>query len=609
MYGFLKKVPLFAGLPEEDLNRLCEMVEEVHLPAGSDLFTEGSQGDRAYIIKSGQIEIVKQSEGREILLAVRQPGEVIGEMSLLEATPRNASGRAQTDSVLLAITHEQLNQLLNTSPSAARAMLHTFTSRLRVSELMSRQSEKLAQLGTLTAGIAHELNNPSAAAQRGAEQLSTAIDRLQSALLAIQGSGLSEDQRNSLKELDAQARRCAVRPVNLSPLELSDREYEIEIWLEGRQFENGWEYAPSLVNLGFDSTGITDLTSKFSDLQIPHLLSWLSAIYTIYSLLEEIRMGTDRISEVVNSLKSYVYLDQAPVQEVDIHEGLDNTLTLLHSKASDRVKIHRKYADSLPRVHANGSELNQVWTNIINNSLEAIDGQGQITLRTHRQGEWVIVEIRDNGLGIPAEAQSKIFSPFFTTKPVGKGTGLGLNISYNIIVKHGGDIKLFSKPGDTCFQVWLPAASDKGKNHTMPISSINRPDDGQLRQILINNRRIAVVGISERKERPAYSVPAYLQSKGYQIYPVNPTLQEVLGEKAYPDLKSVPEPIDIVLIFRRSDMVPPIVEDAIQVGANVVWMQEGIINEAAAVAAREAGLQVVMDTCMRAQHIRLVQKD
>ncbi len=456
MYDFFRKIPLFQDLPREDLERLCELVEEVQLPAGSELFSEGSKGDRAYIIRDGEIEIYKNSAGREVLLAVRKSGEVIGEISLLESSPRLATGRARVDSQLIAISQEQFDHLLDTSPSAARAILHTVTQRLRSTELSLRQSEKLAQLGTLTAGIAHEINNPASAAQRGASQLQDAVSRLQRDHLALSRFELDDAQREKLLELDAQARRCANEPVTLSSLERGDREEALEDWLDGQHLENTWKLAPMLVNLGFQQDQLEEMAQHFTPKQFITVVHWLDSSFTIYALLAEITVGAGRIGEIVRALKSYVYLDQAPVQPVDVHEGLDNTLVILRNKLKHGVTVHREYEHDLPKIYGYGSELNQVWTNIIDNAIDAMDGQGEITLRTHHDNEWVIVEIEDMGPGIPSEIQTKIFNPFFTTKPVGKGTGLGLNISYNIIHKHGGEIKLTSNPGKTCFQVRLP---------------------------------------------------------------------------------------------------------------------------------------------------------
>jgi hypothetical protein len=235
--------------------------------------------------------------------------------------------------------------------------------------------------------------------------------------------------------------------------------------------------------------------------------------------------------------------------------SLDNTLVMLRS-SEKRVRVQREYAPGPLRIQAYGSELNQVWTNIIDNAVDAMDGRGEITLRTRLDGDWVMVEIEDNGPGIPEAIVEKIFSPFFTTKPVGRGTGLGLNISYNIVQKHGGELKVYSRAGKTVFQVRLPVSLNAAQGGGAPLDAIPQPSEGQLKEILADARVIAVVGISAQEDAPAHTVPAYLQRKGYRIIPVNPNLEQALGEKAYPDLLAVPEPVDVVQIFRRSEAVP-----------------------------------------------------
>jgi predicted CoA-binding protein/signal transduction histidine kinase len=413
--------------------------------------------------------------------------------------------------------------------------------------------------------------------------------------------------RDELFRLNEQAREHGTKPVEMNPLDRSDRN-PIRSG-EGHDVENGWELAPLLASIEIEIDQLDRLAKHLSKEQLPFVVSWVGELFVVYSLLAEINQGTTRISEIVKSLKTYVYLDQAPVQAVDLHEGLDNTLVILRYKLKQGVNIKREYANNLPRIQAYGSELNQVWTNIIDNAIDAMDGHGEIILRTRLEGDWVVVEIEDNGPGIPPEIQDKLFSPFFTTKSVGKGTGLGLNTTYNIVQKHAGEIKVFSHPGKTRFQICLPVNFEKVHTGLNPMTTASEISDDQLRQILTTNHKIAVVGISNQQEQPNYSVPTYLQTQGYKIFPVNPNLEKVLGEIAYPDLFAVPDSIDIVLIFRRSEMVPPVVEQAIQIGAKVVWMQEGIINEAAATTAREAGLDVVMDTCIRATHKRLMGRN
>jgi signal transduction histidine kinase len=324
-------------------------------------------------------------------------------------------------------------------------------------EVTLRQSEKLATLGKLSAGMAHELNNPAAAVQRGAAQLQATVSDVQQIHLKLSEMNLSDSQLEALLALDQIAREQAKQPADIDSLTRSDREEELETWLDGQGVQNGWDLAPTLVNLGYDRESLTSLMADFSSSQFRAVIDWLNCTYVIYGLLDEIGLGAGRITEIVKALKGYTYLDQAPIQTVDIHEGLESTLVILRGKLKQGITVHREYAADLPHIQAYGSELNQVWTNIIDNAIDAMDGVGEITLRTRVDDKWAIVEIEDNGPGIPEAIQPNLFDPFFTTKPPGKGTGLGLNISHNIVVqKHDGRIDVFSRPGSTRFEVRIP---------------------------------------------------------------------------------------------------------------------------------------------------------
>ncbi len=324
-------------------------------------------------------------------------------------------------------------------------------------EITLRQSEKLATLGKLSAGMAHELNNPAAAAQRSADQLRGAIRELDEAQRNLGAAALTEAQSAVLSRVVASIVDPSNRYAELDALDRSDLEGDIEQWLVERGIHEAWELAPTLASFGWDPQKLSEIVAPFGTNQLPVVLASLKSGYAAATLVEDIREATRRISEIVKALRSYTYLDQAPIQRIDVHDGLDSTLVILRSKLKDGITVRRDYDRTLPQIQAFGTELNQVWTNIIDNAVGAMNGAGELVLRTYREDPWVVVEIKDTGPGIPEEIQSKIFDPFFTTKPPGEGTGLGLNISHNIVVqKHHGRIVVHSRPGETRFVVELP---------------------------------------------------------------------------------------------------------------------------------------------------------
>lgn len=450
----LRKSPLLEGLSDRELQLLVDNATHVFLRTGEILLKQGDPGDSAYVVLKGGFEIQKQSGPSLIKIDVRNPGELIGEMALLSNSPRSATVVAVTDSEALCISQDVFENLLSTSPSAALAVLHWIMARLGQNESLLHQQEKMAALGTMSAGLAHELNNPAAAAQRSAALLRGAPSRWLEVTHQLETLAFRANLSDWLNGFMHDATRRFEKPLKFETLEKIDLVDQLQTWLEANEIESGWEFAPALINFGWNSESLEELKAT-PCFQVA--VRWLGIGSLIVTQLYEIQNTTERISQIVRAMKSYTYLDQAPLLEVDVHEGLENTLVIMQHKLKQGVTVKREYAPNLPRIEAYASELNQVWTNIIDNAVDATQGKGEITLRTYEERDQVVVEIIDNGPGIPDEVKSRIFEPFFTTKPPGQGTGLGLYVTHDIVAnRHHGLMLVESKPGETRFKIILP---------------------------------------------------------------------------------------------------------------------------------------------------------
>ena len=453
-----RQVGLFAELSDDDLSRICNEASDVSLAPGDVLFREGDPGDRAFVISSGELEIIKTTERREVLIALRTADEVIGEMALLDQGPRGATARARTATELVSIPQAALEDLLDTSPSAARSILGPLSRRIRETNDRLRHQERMLVLGVMTAGVAHELNNPAAAAQRAANQL--IVDVADLAALAARGTGTeAADLLTELAERERPERTA---------LEASDLEAALEDWLEDHGIEDGWQLAPTLVEAGVAEP---DLARLLPGQDLATAVRFLVRAVAVRQSAAQVAEASGRVSNIVQVMRSHSYLDRAPVQEVDVVRGLEDTLVLL-GEATRGIRLVRDYDANLPLITALGGELNQVWTNLVHNACDAVADVEDpvVTLRAHRAGDSVVVEVEDNGPGIPDELSERVFDAFFTTKPPGQGTGLGLQVSYRIVVvEHGGDLALDSVPGRTTFRVTLPVSSP----------TLERPDESR----------------------------------------------------------------------------------------------------------------------------------
>lgn len=446
----IPEIPLFDALTAEDRERILGVADTVRVAAGDLVMEEGTVGDGLYVLLSGELEVTKKESGVDVVLAVYGPGVFFGEMSLVEGVPRTASIRAVSDSVLLVIPPEEFGFMLRSSPDAALTIVRTVLNRLRSTEASMVQQAKLASLGTLAAGLAHELNNPTATVRRGAATLGEALERAEAA-----GRELSRRDPAAAARRPVDPVRMAAAPES-DPILAGDREDRLAEWLMERSVDSAYELAAPLISAGWDPPTLEEAIEGMDAPNATLFLEWLGWSCTVRTVLDEVNRGADAISQIVRAVGAYSFLDQAPVQEVDVIETIENTLIILRNRLKHRIRVIREYADDLPRLGGMGGELTQLWTNLIDNAIDAMDEDGELRIVVRRDGDAICVQIVDNGTGIPEEVRPRIFDPFFTTKGLGKGTGVGLHISVGVVRRHRGSIDVDSRPGRTAFTIRLP---------------------------------------------------------------------------------------------------------------------------------------------------------
>jgi signal transduction histidine kinase len=450
----LKALEVFQGISDDDLEWFVEHSGEAVFSPGEIIVREGEPAEFMLVVLQGEFTGRQESAGPDGPVFHIKAGAVTGLLPYSRMKQVKITGRADTNLRILKLHSEHFSEMLHRMPVLGERLVGMLTDRVREFTRLEQQRDKLAALGKLSAGLAHELNNPSAAAVRSAEALLECLDRLRK-LERDPSLNEANCQQISLAE---EAIRKELKPaVFQGELERSDREDSLTAWLESGSIKEPWKIAPMLVEANLEKEHLQRLQAV-SGPAFPSELVRFATLLEMERIAKQIGHSTKRISSLVRAIKEYSYMDQSPVQPVDIVHGIENTLTILEHKLRKGVTVQRLIAPGLPLVIANGSELNQVWTNLIDNAADAMKSKGVLTIRATREANSVVVEIGDNGPGIPKELQSHIFEQFFTTKPVGQGTGLGLDAVRRIMRKFDGAVSFTSVPGDTRFQVRIPVA-------------------------------------------------------------------------------------------------------------------------------------------------------
>jgi signal transduction histidine kinase len=450
----LLSVPVFAGLPDDQISWFISQAIDLPLKAGETYFREGDPADAMFVVLDGQLQVRGELGGETVVIAIK-PGDVTGVLPYSRMTQFTVGARAVTDARVLRFPSSLFPELVQKMPELTQRLVGLMSDRIRETTRREQQRDRLVSLGKLSAGLAHELNNPASAAKRAASQLRDMLKKIRNASHELGRRELTPAQQSEIEKMEA----SFVQHDEIPPdaLTISDLEDQIDSLLRSHGQNDLWQLAAALARKNIKPEALESLFATLDPGTARAALVRIAASVEVATLLNEIESGTSRISDLVRAIKEYTYMDQTPLQNVDIVKSLETTLTILNHKLKHGVAVTRDYQKVPLLVNSFGSELNQVWTNIIDNAIDAMHGEGELRVRTYREDDCVVVEIADNGPEIPPDVLPHIYEPFFTTKGVGEGTGLGLDTVQRIVKKHRGNIQVTSKPGDTRFQVWLPS--------------------------------------------------------------------------------------------------------------------------------------------------------
>ncbi len=471
MLARLRAVPILSTVPEQEIRCLRDG-RAMHLAQGEFIARQGEPAHSFWILLSGEMRIYQTlPDGGEQILNIIPAGTAMGELPLLSNTPYSASVRATEACELLQFDEEQFWNIMTACPEVRKAILGNMAHRLQKFQSVVVQQEKMASLGTLAAGLMHELNNPGAAAVRAAAQLRTNLMRMHQLTAKFSKASLSDEQKQCMFELQEYA-LAKEKPLRMNSLEQSDAEEALAEWMEAANVDDAWKLAPTLVSIGIDSNELQCARDEFPGPFFSDALNWLEALVSSMQLVSTIEESIGRVSDLVKAVKSYAYEGKGQKQSVDVNESIHATLIILSHKLREKqVALEKDFAPSLPALQCECSGLNQIWTNLLDNAIDAVAPGGHIRIRTWEEESpasgsnakprhYLCITIADDGPGIPLESQAHIFDPFYTTKPVGVGTGLGLGIVQRITEQYGGTVTFASEPGNTEFRIRLPRERD-----------------------------------------------------------------------------------------------------------------------------------------------------